>query len=183
MPIVLNGTSGDISGSSLTGIDTGKILQVKQTVKTSLFSSSTNNSQVDVTGVNVSITPSSASNKILVICSGDYGNDNNDSFQNLYLSRTITGGSTTDVVIGDTRGSATRATMNATLRSGGGLSHNVTRHFSCHYLDSPNTTSAIEYKLRMLIRNGTGCIGGSSSSNDAWFTSTPTFITAMEVAA
>ena len=79
MPIVLNGTTGDISGSSLTGIDTGKILQVKQTVKTSLFSSSTNNSQVDVTGVNVSITPSSASNKILVICSGDYGNDNNDS--------------------------------------------------------------------------------------------------------
>ena len=84
MPIVLNGTTGNISGSSLTGIDTGKILQVKQTVKTSLFSSSTNNSQVDVTGVNVSITPSSASNKILVICSGDYGNDNNDSFQNLY---------------------------------------------------------------------------------------------------
>ena len=61
MPIVLNGTTGDISGSSLTGIDTGKILQVKQTVKTSLFSSSTNNSQVDVTGVNVSITPSSNS--------------------------------------------------------------------------------------------------------------------------
>ena len=38
MPIILNGTTGDISGSSLTGIDTGKILQVKQVEKTDTWS-------------------------------------------------------------------------------------------------------------------------------------------------
>ena len=50
MPIVLNGTTGDISGSSLTGIDTGKILQAVQTIKTDSFSS-TATSMTDVTGL------------------------------------------------------------------------------------------------------------------------------------
>ena len=46
------------------GSDIGKILQVQSTTKTSTFS--TTGSSVDVTGLNVSITPSSSSNKVLV---------------------------------------------------------------------------------------------------------------------
>ena len=162
----------------------GKILQVKQTVKTSFFSTTTTGSVVDVTGVSVTITPSSSSNKILVSCFGEYGNGNNDSFASLFLARTIGSGSVNgDIAIGDSRGSTTRATMNATLRSGGGLSHNVSRHFGCEFLDSPNTTDAVEYKLRIYVVQGTpACIGGGNSDNYNNFVSLPTFITAKEVA-
>ena len=76
MPIVLNGTTGDISGSSLTGIDTGKVLQVKQTVKSDTFSS-TSQTFTDLTGLSVSMTASSASNKILIRAILQYGLSNN----------------------------------------------------------------------------------------------------------
>ena len=47
---------------------TGKILQVKQVVKTDTFSlaASSTNQRIDITGLTIDITPSSASNKILV---------------------------------------------------------------------------------------------------------------------
>tara|TARA_R100000329_G_C7564129_1_gene199569 strand:- start:190 stop:816 length:627 start_codon:yes stop_codon:yes gene_type:complete len=180
----LSGALPAISGAALTNLDAGKILQVKQTVKTSFFSTSTTGSGVDVTGVSVTITPASSSNKILVRCFGEYGNDNNDSFASLSIARVLDGSTDTGIAVGDARGSTTRATMNATLRSGGGLSHNVSRHFGCEFLDSPNTTNAIIYKLRIFVVQGTpACVGGSDSDNFNNFVSTPTFITAMEVAA
>ena len=164
--------------------NTGNILQVKQTVKTSFFSTATQDSGVDVTGVSVTITPSSSSNKILVSLSGYYGNDNNDSFAHLYLVRVLDGSTDTGIAVGDTRGSTTRATMGAAFRTGGGQSNNISRHFSCQFLDSPNTTNAIIYKLRIFAtQNGACCVGGSFNDSDDNRVSVPTFITAMEVAA
>ena len=117
--------------------------------------------------------------------SGYYGNDNNDSFAHLFLARSIGGGTVDNTIaIGDARGSTTRATMSAALRSGGGTSSNVARYFGCQFLDSPNTTSSVEYKLRMLVRQGTpAIIGGAASDSDNNRGSYPTFITAMEVSA
>ena len=205
MPIAING-SGTVTGISVGGLPDGivdadmlaanavtagklasgvggKILQVKHTTKTSFFSTSTTGG-TDVTGVSVTITPSSSSNKILVSCLGEYGNGNNDSFAMLFLARTIGSGTTGNTVIGDSRGNTTSATMNASLRSGGGLSGNITRSFGCQFLDSPNTTDAVEYKLRILVRQGTpATIGGSEYGAQNTYASVPTFITAMEVAA
>ena len=70
MPVTINGTSGVVtattfSGSSLTGIDTGKILQVVQTVKTSKQTIQST-SLTDIAGMSVTITPSSSSNKVLI---------------------------------------------------------------------------------------------------------------------
>tara|TARA_B100000424_G_scaffold92311_1_gene69463 strand:- start:842 stop:1387 length:546 start_codon:yes stop_codon:yes gene_type:complete len=70
MPVTINGTSGVVtattfSGSSLSGIDTGKIVQVVQTFKKDAFSTSSS-SPVEITGFNASITKTSASNKILI---------------------------------------------------------------------------------------------------------------------
>ena len=205
MPIAING-SGTVTGISVGGLPDGivdadmlaanavtagklasgvggKILQVKHTTKTSFFSTSTTGG-TDVTGVSVTITPSSSSNKILVSCFGEYGNINNDSFASLYIARVLDGSTDTGISVGDTRGSTTRATMNATLRSGGGLSHNVSRSFGCQFLDSPNTTNAVIYKLGInVIQGAPACIGGTSSDGYANFASVPTYITAMEVAA
>ena len=163
----------------------GGIIQIKQTVKTSLFSTTTTGNTIDVTGVNVSITPTSSSSKIFIMCSGYYGNGNDDSFSHLRLARTISGGSEDqDFLRGDLRDQETRATMGASLRQGGGSSSRVARHFGCHFLDSPNTTNSVEYKLKILVTQGTpAIIGGSSSNSDSNRGSYPTFITAMEVSA
>ena len=107
------------SGSS------GGIIQIKQTVKTDLFSTSTTGDTLDVTGVSVTITPTRSDSKIFVMVSGYYGNDNNDSFAHLFLARSIGGGTVDNTIaIGDARGSSTRATMGAALRNGGGASSN-----------------------------------------------------------
>ena len=72
----------------------GSVLQVVSQDKTTAFST-TSNSFVDVTGLSVSITPSSSSNKILVF--GNYhwwmqDNDNQNSFHGRqYLQREIGG--------------------------------------------------------------------------------------------
>ena len=165
------------SGSS------GGIIQIKQTVKTDLFSTSTTGDTLDVTGVSVTITPTRSDSKIFVMVSGYYGNDNNDSFAHLFLARSIGGGTVDNTIaIGDARGSTTRATMSAALRSGGGSSDNVARYFGCQFLDSPSTTSSVEYKLRILVRQGTpAVIGGADDDGDNNRGSYPTFITAMEV--
>ena len=163
----------------------GGIIQIQQTVKTDAFTTSTTGSVQDVTGANVSITPKFATSKIFVMISGYYGNDNNDSFAHLFLARSIGGGTVNgDIAIGDARGSTTRATMSAALRNGGGTSNNISRYFGCQFLDSPNTTSSIEYKLRIYPLQGTpAIIGGAASDSDSNRGSYPTFITAMEVSA
>ena len=72
MPVTINGTSGLVTatsyagaGGDLTGITTGKILQIKTTAKTDQFTS-TAYAYTDITGMSISITPASASNKILI---------------------------------------------------------------------------------------------------------------------
>ena len=69
MPIILNGTTGNISGSSLTGITTGKVLQIVSTTKKDVFSEaiSAGGISADITGLTVSITPANASNKIFLM--------------------------------------------------------------------------------------------------------------------
>ena len=160
----------------------GGIIQIKQTVKTSFFSTTTTGNTIDVTGVTVDITPTSSSSKIFVMCSGYYGNGNDDSFAHLRLARVLGGVEEMHLSRGDQRSNETRATMGAALRQGGGSSSNIARHFSCHFLDSPSTTNAVTYKLMMLVTQGTpAAIGGSTGNNDSNRGSYPTYITAMEV--
>jgi hypothetical protein len=169
--------SGAITAAKLASGVGGKVLQVVQTVKTSFFSSSSS-SFVDVTGASVSITPSSVSNKVLILINGEYGSDNNDGFGYLKVLR-----NSTDLSVGDSRGSSNRVTMSAALRNGGGASNNVSRSFNCTILDSPNTTSSTTYKIQLKSTYGTTCIGGSSDSSDGNRGSVPTFLTVLEIAA
>jgi len=167
--------SAAIAGTKLTGA--GKVLQVVQTVKTSVFSTSSS-SYTDVTGASVSITPSSASNKILILINGEYSGGD-DSFGYLKVLR-----DSTDLSVGDLRGSEQRATMSASPRTAGGASNNVTRAFGCNILDTPSSTSSVTYKLQLKATNSsTIVIGGSSSTSDGNRSSVPTFLTAMEIAA
>jgi hypothetical protein len=85
-----DGTSGQVlktdgSGNLSFGADTGgKILQVVQTFKKDSFSTSSS-TPVEITGLNASITKTSASNKILIRVDIGYGRSGRDSTRfNLY---------------------------------------------------------------------------------------------------
>tara|TARA_R110000803_G_scaffold113549_3_gene181913 strand:- start:85 stop:711 length:627 start_codon:yes stop_codon:yes gene_type:complete len=169
------GLTGD--GSQLTGLPAGgKILQVLQTVKTDTFSTSST-SWVDWTGMSVTITPSSATNKILVTLTGGVSNDTNNSFQYIKLVR-----GATDIALGDAVASVTRCWIDGafgTLSSFGMAQKSVTGSF----LDSPATTSATTYKLQVIRTvNGTAYFGRSADTLDANRSSIPSVLTVMEVA-
>ena len=181
MPVIINGTTGAVTGLAQlpdSAMSAGSILQVQQTVKTSFQSLATKDVVTDVTSV--AITPSSTSNKILVMVCGERSESNGNTFGMLFISRLLSG-STTDLTIGDSRGSSIRCSMSAMKLSSG--STIITAPFGIQFLDSPSTTSECTYKLRMVnAHDGTMGIGGTYATDDDNRTSSPTIITAMEVA-
>jgi hypothetical protein len=178
MPIVLNGSTGVISASSLSGISTGKILQTKQVVKkdrTTIQSTSL----TDLTGMSVSITPSSSSNKVLISYSLSLFTNNQ-----YYVLRLLRGSDST-IFIGDQNPSATsqsRGTFGSYTSS-----YVDARIVAQSFLDSPNTTSATTYKLQAHSPYSSSYIIGINSSpgldNYTYMTNCVSTITAMEVAA
>lgn len=132
---------------TLTGIDPvlsgfGKVLQVVQTVKTDTFTSSSG-TFTDVTGLTVTITPETASHKVLVLWSINIGGLNGYQ-QNGRLVRGATA-----IFAGGTSGSRTSGT-NANFLG----SDNDQRVWSGMYLDSPNTTSATTYGYQVRVSGG-----------------------------
>jgi len=164
MAIAING-SGTVTGISVGGlpdgiVDTdmlaakaatgpklgnGCILQVLSTTKIDTFSTSST-SYVDITGLSVSITPSSSSNKILVMMNVNLGHDDNVSaFVQLVRDSTA-------IAIGEAHGSRRQATGS----NSDDPSDDIISCVSATHLDSPSTTSAITYKVQ---------IGGEASGN------------------
>jgi len=133
-------------GTISSGANAGEVIQVlSATDDTSRSTTSTS----FVTGSNtlsVSITPSSASNKILILT--NVVGRGEVSVSNIYL--TIYKGSTN---LGTANGFATDYNGEITFMSGA-------------YLDSPNTTSSITYQVyfRMSSGSGTGSIGQGARS-------------------
>jgi hypothetical protein len=163
--------SGVLSFSTPSG---GKVLQVVQTVKTDTFSSTTG-SFTDVTGLSVSITPSSASNKILVLSDIHYATNSDAGFAFFKLVR-----ASTDIYLGDTAGSRIRASA-----GGASGSSTTTEQASIIFLDSPSTTSATTYKIQVYNQNTSHAIFVNRTFTDTDNTSylrTASSITVMEIA-
>ena len=129
-------------------LTTGKILQVKQTVKTDTFSVS-HGSTVDITGLSVTITPSSSSNKILVTYDTNVSMQNGSYHAHIFLVR-----DSTKIYLGDTEGSRTRSSnFVISMNDGNGGIYYYPVHGE--FLDSPATTSATTYKIQLLGQNAT----------------------------
>jgi hypothetical protein len=176
--ITLNNNSLSSVTALPAAIATGKVLQVVQTVKTSISSSNHGESWSDVSGFSVNITPTNSSNKIYILVSCGTSLADQDSFAFLRLVR-----NSTAIALGDSRGSATIASMDASQQQAG--STNVWgKHESLNFLDSPNTTSQITYKIQSWVRAGrTLVIGGTADSGDQYRSNLPSIITVMEISA
>jgi hypothetical protein len=153
----------------------GKVLQVASTIKTDTFTA-TGNTFTDITGLSVSITPTSASSKVLVIYSANVSNADNDRF----LSRLMRGA--TAIAVGETSGSRSPVT-NITSKQA-----DIAGQFTIGmtFLDSPATTSATTYKLQGRAIDGASVIYVNRPSNNDdqnYVTRAVSTITVMEIGA
>jgi hypothetical protein len=144
------GVTGTLPNANFSG---GKVLQVQSSIR-STETVTTNGSYVD-TGLQVNITPSSTSSKILVMIGHGMNYTSSGTEVKFRLKRDST--QLTEYVVN----------LDGTASTGGS---------SIMYLDTPNTTSQVTYYDQFHRSNGSGnvylCVNNSSAS-----------ITAMEIGA
>ena len=155
----------------------GSVIQVVQTTKTDTFSSNETTNFIDLTGMTVSITPTSTTNKIFIMYSlntgivgGGYG----------FLIKLLRG--STEIARGDQDGSnRVRVT---TVAQSASSSYPIFLQ-AMNFLDSPATTSATTYKLQGRGWNsgaGNFYINRSEADGDTLSYGRPiSTITAMEI--
>ena len=172
MPLVLDGSSGvtfPVAAGSTSTVQSssGKILQVVSTTKTDVFSSSSS-SFVDVTGLSLTITPTSVNSKIYVILTSS--TTCNTTGQPFYVN--LVRNSTTIAQPATTP--AYYATVMPYINQA-----DIQIPWSLSYVDSPATTSSTTYKIQAKS-GGTWYINGGRSAGD--FVQTTTMVI-MEIAA
>ena len=174
-------TTLDLSSNTVTlpsGVG-GKVLQVVNGVSTTK-QSSTSTTYADISGLSASITPSSTSNKVLILLNINTLSNNAGSGTNLKLLRDST-------VVTKTTTAGQNATEEA-FAAGGGLSGSgvdATRQkhgATLSFLDSPSSTSALTYKVQFRTSNASNAaaVNGWVLNDDQSSVST---ITLMEIAA
>jgi hypothetical protein len=159
------------TGTLISTKSAGTVLQVVSTTKTDTFSTAST-SYVDITGLSVSITPSSATSKIYVVLSISGSENAGWGYQ-------LVRGSTA-ICIGDSGGgSRKQASGGISVRDTNGIANG-----SVNFLDSPATTSATTYKVQMYVPSSTGYVNRTYGDIDASYTvRTASTITVMEIAA
>jgi hypothetical protein len=167
---------------------TGNILQVVSGTKSDTVSS--NSTSYYSIGLNATITPSSTSSKILVLLDLAYGGN-----QNMYgigkIVRTPSGGSATDIALGDDRTGSFSNSQRVSFSMGTNNLANVVYkvyHATVNFLDSPNTTAATTYavKCKSIYGGGDGYFyinRPSTPDNQPYQIGASSNLTLMEIAA
>jgi hypothetical protein len=165
------------SGASL---GAGSILQVVQTLKTNVFTS-TSDTYENVPGTSVTITPRATSSKVLLLGSVAIGSNTTTAGRSAFVR--LSGGNTS-AYIGDGEGNRTPALGSNGNYASEWRQQNSQQITPIAFLDSPATTSATTYQLQVRRATGdTAVIGRSGSDTDAAaFGRYPTTLIAMEVA-
>jgi hypothetical protein len=140
LPAASGGTGGTTGG--------GKVLQVLQAVKSDAFST-TSTSLVDVSGLSVTITPTSTSSKILVTVDLHISSS-------YYTSHAQLVRGSTHLYKGNAAGNRPIDTITFAQNDS---ADGIMQRSSATYLDSPSTTSATTYKIQASARKDGGHAG------------------------
>ena len=183
--LTLPTTSGTIlttgsSGQSIprAALPAGSVLQVVSTTKTDTFTT-TSTTDVAITGLSATITPTSSTSKILILVNvGASGTtiDDYTVYLSLYRSASVITGA-----IGNTAGS--RKVCSSAQRTGSSVRYSS---MSIMHQDSPASTSSLTYACYAAMESGggTACINRSGDDSDiASRPRTISSITVMEIAA
>jgi hypothetical protein len=145
----------------LTNKTPGAVLQVIQVVKTDTFSTTVQDTVfVDVPGLSASITPTSASSKILVMASiGKCSCATSNRSVNFLLDR-----NGASIALGDAAGSRGRISF-ASQAGGYDAAGRGGQSASLNFLDSPASVDAQTYKIKMTGHNGEATVINMSGEN------------------
>ena len=181
------GTAGQVvkvnagaSALEFANASSGGIVQLKSTTKLDGFGTSSS-SPVDVTGLSVNITPSSTSNKVLVMCNANLSSDaQSGGLIYLKIVRVI-GGTTTQ--LNESNSSDTYVHAHAEVEANTAYGYVGSTPLNLQIIDSPATTSQCTYKLQAFTNGGNSAIVGRSgrSPNNASDIQHATQILAMEI--
>jgi hypothetical protein len=171
-----------VPAANSASLGAGAILQVVSTTKTDPFTVSGGAAFADVTGFQVTITPRSAASKIYVSghVTGSFGTNDPGGYALRLLRDSTEVGSGTPVgsregaITVDNTGSDTGARSAARQTSG-----------AFAFLDSPNTASAVTYKIQMRSSGASSTLNSSVTDGDnstAQNSRSSSSITVMEVA-
>ena len=136
-----NGGSGALQWGS--GVPANSIIQVQYVEKTDTFSTQSG-TLTAIPGLNVNITPSSSSNKILITCHVVLSSTFFITHCGLFRDNT-------EIGLADNSENRPRSLLNSAIDDGNEDDGEV-EHLSHSFLDSPNTTSQVNYGLRMARR-------------------------------
>jgi len=177
-------TNKSIVATQLTGtvaaarLPAGSVVQVVSATKTDTFATTSSTTYVDVTGLSVSITPASNSNKILIIASISVGAQLN-AWPSIRLLR-----GSTNICIGDA--SSNRDPVTGTFYNSDTAGEVGLSCVAISFLDSPATTSSTTYKIQTKGRTsfGAGYVNRTYADNDDAFSGkrAASTITVMEIA-
>ena len=149
--LLTGGAGANPSWGSAGGLKQLKHVQV--TTQQSLSASSFSN----LTNMVLSITPSSASNKIYVIVGIQGNTEASNRGWKTAITRSISGGSSTDVFVEQEQKAVYAGQSEIQLRN----------HY--HYLDSPSTTSACSYQVKV-YQDGGGQVTYQNGNNQSYIT-------------
>mgnify|MGYP005817418083 CR=1 FL=1 len=156
----------------------GNILQVKTTTKTASYATATTSNTWYDPSLSVAITPTLSTSEILVLVTATGGGQHNLLFRTR-LVQTISGGSAAYPIIGDAATSNIRASTAERAQN-----YNDMHCAVISYLDDPDTTSEIEYKIEISTDGAAIAINRPASTDvtDAKNSVTASTITAIEIA-
>ena len=193
-------TAGSITGLTATSITSGTLANARlaagtiiQAVTATLTTAESWNSTsggwqaIGTSGCEVTITPSSTDSKILIIYSCGGLNSNNGSTPATRIYRSISGGTASAPLVATGAGSRLAGQTLSPGYVGGDLgSGQIGFDTGSHFLDSPNTTSAITYSIQWGGRTDgalfTNYIGRTvTDNNNDYMARAVTVITAMEI--
>ena len=182
---ITNAKIASMAASKLTGqvpdanAPSGSVIQVVSTFKNDVFSASlAGGSFTDVPGFSATITPISATSKILVLTSYTLATGGAAMSSRLLRNGTLI----SNGIATGARVSASSAAVSHTADSNRGVPTSI------NFLDSPATTSAVTYKLQIgAVEPGgthTCFFNASGVDNDAGYNARPaSSITLLEIAA
>jgi hypothetical protein len=151
----------------------GKVLQVVSTTLSTTYTAGLSGSFIDIAGLSLNITPATSGSRILLFWTVSLYNDpvSNLGFINLVRNSTA-------IAQGTASGARTVATAGQNVNQ----TYAPFPSLAGQFLDSPGTTSTINYKIQMFATGGTLYVNRSATDNDeSNRPRTPSTITAMEI--
>lgn len=169
-------------GAARANFGAGAVLQVVQTVKTDAFTGSLGAQWTDVAGLSATITPSSATSKILITADVKGAGGASYSILRSRLLRDATA-----VYVGDAASSRPRAMGQFYGGGDTGTDGFYTAQLGGTFLDSPTTTSATTYKIQIGADGNSQVVFINRTQNDRdasyYDARVVSSITLMEIAA